>query len=170
MEKALRLFLCALLTIGCSQLYANSNFGLIKMIQDNKSLDTITVHYPKPAESNTWAKAQRESRFIQVKSFKQIKVVQEGKLMFKDNKLTVHEVFPNPADAFTMVKYKATVDNAKILLKNVLGKDIKEYRLSSTGGYSQLKIPTNYLRNGVYFYTLFIGKKAMASKKLVIKH
>ena len=173
MEKTLRLlFLCTLIILG-SQLYAKPLLHFTQLDKEKKRPDTVIVTHPKNDLPQAWASVQQESRFIQVKSFKNIQLAQtqEGKLMFQNDKLTVHEVFPNPANVSTMVKYSAKVGNAKILLKNVLGKDIKEFRLSATGGSkSELVIPTNYLRNGVYFYTLFIGKKAMASKKLVIKH
>lgn len=173
MEKTLRLlFLCTLIIMG-SQLYATPFLHFTQPDNGKNHPDTVIVKYPKDALHHTWTSVRQENRFIQVKSFKNFKFAQtqEGKLMFQNDNLTVHEVFPNPANVSTMVKYSSKVGNAKILLKNVLGKDIKEFRLSATGGSkSELVIPTNYLRNGVYFYTLFIGKKALASKKLVIKH
>ena len=176
MEKTLRLlFLCTLIMLG-NHLYATPSLHFTQSEPGNKGKglpDTVIVTYPKNDLPQAWASVQQESRFIQIKSFRNIKLAQtqEGKLMFQNEKLTVHEVFPNPANVSTMIKYSAKVENAKISLKNVLGKDIKEFRLSATGGNkSELVIPTNYLRNGVYFYTLIVAGKAMASKKLVIKH
>lgn len=169
MEKTLRLFLCALLMIGSSQLYALSSLHKVVADQEKNRPDSIiTGTYPVKLEAKV--ENLHKNRFINVKLSKRIQIAQEGKLLFKDKDITVHEAYPTPADAFTMVKYKANVGNAKILLKNVLGKNIKEYHLPATSDFSKFKIPTNYLRNGVYFYILYVGKKAMKGKRLTIKH
>ena len=168
MEKHLRLLLCGLLIIGSTQLYALNNSKTIGVEQGKARPDTVIANPPlKPATS---VSTQNQNRFINLKLTKNIKIAQEGKLLFKNNTITIHEAYPSPADAFTQVKYKASVGNAKILLKNVLGKNIKEFHLPATSGYTKFKIPTNYLRNGVYFYILYIGKKAMKGKRLTIKH
>jgi hypothetical protein len=170
MEKTLRLFLCALLMIGSGQLYALSNLHFVNPAKTQNGSDTVIV---KPYPVKMKAKVQKivhNSRFVDVKLNNHIQIAQEGKLLFEDKNISIHEAYPSPADAYTMVKYKANVSNAKILLKNVLGKNIKEFHLPATSDYTQFKIPTNYLRNGVYFYILYIGKKAMKGKRLTIKH
>ncbi|WP_299454428.1 hypothetical protein [uncultured Microscilla sp.] len=169
MEKTLRLFLCVLLTIGSSQLYALSSLHFINSTQNQNKIDTIIKPYPVKLKEKVQTMAHN-NRFVEVKLNKQIQIAQEGKLLFEDKNISIHEAYPSPADSFTMVKYKASVNNAKILLKNVLGKNIKEFHLPATSDYTQFKIPTNYLRNGVYFYILYIGKKAMKGKRLTIKH
>lgn len=170
MEKTLRLLLCALLMIGSSQLYALSHLHFINSTSNKSRNDTIVEPYPPVKMKAKVHKMVHNSRFVNVKLNNNIQIAQEGKLLFEDKNISIHEAYPSPADAFTMVKYKASVGNARILLKNVLGKNIKEFHLPATSDYTQFKIPTNYLRNGVYFYILYIGKKAMKGKRLTIKH
>lgn len=93
----------------------------------------------------------------------------ENKL-YVSTQLTVSNLYPNPADNYVELDYNLQ-DNAsdvKLTIRNVLGVLVGEYGLVIHG--SKLHIDTSRLSAGVYFYTLSLHNKNVATKKLLIRN
>jgi len=82
--------------------------------------------------------------------------------------ITLQEVYPNPAHDAAYLDYKILADRvkAKIIVHNVLGNKVGEYDLPAME--SKLKISTNDLNSGIYFYTLYLDGSAKATGKLLV--
>ena len=78
------------------------------------------------------------------------------------------EPSPNPANNLTGIKYSAGSNGARIVVYNLLGKEVKEIKLTEKQG--AIIITTSDLGQGVYYYSLFANGKMLATKKLVIAH
>jgi hypothetical protein len=90
-------------------------------------------------------------------------------VLFTSDKISVKKIYPNPASAMAYLDYRMIEDiQAKITVRNLLGKVIKEYDLEPNE--RQIKIPTMKFEAGIYFYTLSINGKALKAKKLVVDH
>ena len=91
-------------------------------------------------------------------------------LLFVSDKLRVLNAYPNPANEYTEIDYQMSVGvgNAKIALFNVIGNNVAEYDLDKND--HQLRIPTREMPTGVYFYRLLLEGKAIATKKLLVRH
>lgn len=83
--------------------------------------------------------------------------------------IKLEEVYPNPSSDYAYVNYKVLNDNAraKMILRNVLGTPVGEYDLPVSE--SRVKIKTEDLNAGIYFYTLYVDNKAVMTRKLVVR-
>lgn len=77
--------------------------------------------------------------------------------------------YPNPAIGQTSIDYNFPneVKSASVKLFNMLGQSVKTVELSNASG--RLVLPLFDLKEGVYFYTLFINNEMAQTKKLVIR-
>ncbi|MBL3656334.1 T9SS type A sorting domain-containing protein [Fulvivirga sediminis] len=93
----------------------------------------------------------------------------EKKLIFSSKDIKITDVYPNPVEDFAIIEYNVLNINinAKILIHNVLGSVISEYKLSSLE--NKIKIKTNDLNSGVYFYTLYVDNDGVMTHKLIVK-
>ncbi|UII27439.1 T9SS type A sorting domain-containing protein [Fulvivirga maritima] len=93
----------------------------------------------------------------------------EKKLIFSSKDIKINDVYPNPVEDFAIVEYNILNQNknAKIVIHNVLGSIISEYKLSSLE--TKIKIKTNDLNSGVYFYTLYVDNDGVMTRKLIVK-
>jgi hypothetical protein len=89
--------------------------------------------------------------------------------IFSSKDITVHDVYPNPAADQAFIDYSAHSDaiRVKILIHNILGKQLSEYELLASE--TRIKIQTEDLPSGVYFYTLYINNQGVLTRKLVIR-
>lgn len=75
--------------------------------------------------------------------------------------------YPSPAVGNTTFSYKLNQNaTAKIVLHNMLGAKVKEFKLSQLEG--KLRISVADLQPGVYFYSLVNNNKTVAVKRLVV--
>ncbi|MCC7514206.1 MAG: T9SS type A sorting domain-containing protein, partial [Bacteroidia bacterium] len=84
-----------------------------------------------------------------------------------DNK-DVGRLYPNPAN--TVVYYQDNLgenENGIITLLDILGKQIKEYKL--TKGNNLISIPVSDLAKGIYMIKIKINGRADENKKLLIQ-
>jgi hypothetical protein len=83
--------------------------------------------------------------------------------------ITIKDVYPNPVVDHALVDYKILNDQikAKIIIHNILGNNQGEYELSSTENL--LRIPTEELSAGIYFYTLYINDEGVLTCKIVVR-
>ena len=81
----------------------------------------------------------------------------------------LQDLYPNPSNTVAFVEYKILNDRikAKITLHNVLGNQVGEYDLPAYE--SKVKIRTEDLKPGIYFYTLHLDNKPVITQKLVVE-
>jgi hypothetical protein len=96
-----------------------------------------------------------------------------NELLFNNEQISVSSIYPNPASTSAAVKYRFVggLRDAKIVLCNVLGNVVGEYRLSRDAKeMTELHIATNSLASGVYFYTLSLDGRNIVTRKLIVRH
>jgi hypothetical protein len=75
--------------------------------------------------------------------------------------------YPNPASTIVSVKYDiSNAEEGKIIVYNMLGKAVKEMELTDKEGVAKINVAD--LNAGIYFYTLVVNDKAVATKKLIV--
>ena len=89
--------------------------------------------------------------------------------IYNSRHITLYDVYPNPAVEYANVAYKLTGDQikAKILVHNIIGNVIGEYSLSALD--SSVRINTEDLSAGIYFYTLYVENEGVMTRKLIVK-
>jgi hypothetical protein len=84
--------------------------------------------------------------------------------------VTISDIYPNPADNSTYLSYNITskYNNAVIRIIDLLGNKVKDIQLNETDG--KIKINTENLYSGVYFYSMILDGKPAFTKKLIVRH
>lgn len=93
----------------------------------------------------------------------------DDNFLYVSDQVTVSNIYPNPASevaSFNYIFYDANT-NVKVVIRNVLGSVVGEYNLPPQERH--LTVPVDKFIPGVYFYTLWVNNKSMATKKLVVK-
>lgn len=90
-------------------------------------------------------------------------------IFYADNRLEVYSAYPNPVNGTAFIDYQFFQNDirAQIVVTDVLGNMMNQYPLIYS--QNQLRIQTQGFTAGVYFYTLSVDGKVMATKKLVVK-
>ena len=90
--------------------------------------------------------------------------------LFSNDKLTVSNIYPNPADDHADIDYviSSQVGEAKITFYNVLGSEMKEEILEKD--QRKVRISTKEWNNGIYLYQLSSDGKSLVTKKLLVRH
>ena len=90
--------------------------------------------------------------------------------LFSSEKLTVSNIYPNPADDHADIDYviSSQVGEAKITFYNVLGSEMKEEILEKD--QRKVRISTKEWNNGIYLYQLSSDGKSLVTKKLLVRH
>lgn len=91
-------------------------------------------------------------------------------ILFYDNKIRISNLYPNPVDKIAIFDYQLDLEDeskTKIVFQNVLGSIISEYELQKFE--NKIKISTESLNPGVYFYTLQVDNQNLVTKKFIIK-
>ena len=93
-----------------------------------------------------------------------------GDKLFSNEKLTVSNIYPNPANDFATVDYVITgnVNEASMSFYNLLGNEVANYELDKND--RKLKVPTTNWDSGVYLYQLVVDGKKVVTKKLLVRH
>jgi hypothetical protein len=89
--------------------------------------------------------------------------------LYQSREITIHDVYPNPVQDQAIIDYKINNDQvkAKIVLHNVLGKLLGDYELSPED--VRIKIQTDELPSGVYFYTLYLNNSGVFTRKIMVR-
>jgi hypothetical protein len=89
--------------------------------------------------------------------------------LYQSREITIHDVYPNPVQDQAIIDYKVSNDlvKAKIVLHNVLGKPLGDYELSPED--TRIKIQTDDLPSGVYFYTLYLNNNGVFTRKIMVR-
>jgi hypothetical protein len=90
--------------------------------------------------------------------------------LFSNDKLTVSNIYPNPADDHADIDYviSSQFGEAKITFYNVLGNEMKEEVLDKD--QKRLRVSTREWNNGIYLYQLSSEGKSLVTKKLLVRH
>jgi hypothetical protein len=90
-------------------------------------------------------------------------------LIFQSKEITIQDIYPNPVQEHGFIDYKINAESVKatIIVHNILGKSMGEYELSASE--NRLKIATDELVSGVYFYTVYINSNGILTRKLIIR-
>lgn len=89
--------------------------------------------------------------------------------LYSSNLIRLHNVYPNPVTDFANVDYRIlnSAVKARIVLHNILGNKMDEYPLPAHE--TQIKIRSDALAAGIYFYTLYIENEGVVTRKLVVR-
>ncbi len=90
--------------------------------------------------------------------------------LFSNDKITVSNIYPNPASEYAVIDYSITGDlkDAKLIFYNVLGSKMSEHVLTKNNG--KLRVDTTLMPTGLYFYQLSLEGKKVATKKMLVRH
>ncbi|MEL7001670.1 MAG: T9SS type A sorting domain-containing protein [Bacteroidota bacterium] len=90
-------------------------------------------------------------------------------VIFSSAQIKINEVYPNPANEYAIFDYNLLDEDvdAKIIMHNVLGSIVGEYELSFLE--TKLKVITENMNPGVYFYTLNLDNEGIMTKKMIIR-
>jgi hypothetical protein len=88
--------------------------------------------------------------------------------IYSSPQISIHDVYPNPANEYAFVDYKVFSDRikARMVIHNILGNIVGEYELPLQE--SKIKIRTEEFSAGIYFYTLYIDNKGVMTRKIVV--
>lgn len=94
----------------------------------------------------------------------------EKQSIYNSKYITLHDVYPNPVVDHAYVDYKIQNDRikARIVIHNILGNIVGEYNLPLLE--NKVKMRTEELSAGIYFYTLYIDNEGVLTRKLVVKN
>jgi len=97
-------------------------------------------------------------------------VVEEKTSIYNSRRITLHDVYPNPVSTYAYVDYKILNERAKarIVIHNIVGNIVSEYTLPFNE--NKIKIRTEELNSGIYFYTLYIDNEGVLTRKLIVKN
>ena len=123
---------------------------------------TSTIRYLAYTKSNPGETHEFEVNFS-------VEEKPERQNIYTSRHISIQDVYPNPVTDYAFVNYKILNDKvkAKIVIHNILGNPLDEYELSSQE--TRVKIGTNELNAGIYFYTLYIDNEGVMTRKLIIK-
>jgi hypothetical protein len=89
--------------------------------------------------------------------------------IYQSKHIQLHDVYPNPAIDHAFVNYKVLDDRiiAKIRVHNLLGNVVGEYDLGHAENF--VRIRTEDLTSGIYFYTLYVDNESVMTRKLIVR-
>jgi hypothetical protein len=89
--------------------------------------------------------------------------------IFSSRIITIHDVYPNPVSDYAFIEYRLLNDKvkAKIIIHNILGSELSEYELPVYE--TRVKLIAEEFTPGIYFYTLYLDKEGVMTRKLIVK-
>lgn len=89
--------------------------------------------------------------------------------VFQSKEITIHDVYPNPISDQAFIDYKIHNESmkAKLVIHNILGSALGEYALPTFE--TKIKIQTEDLAAGVYFYTVYLDEEGVLTRKLIVR-
>lgn len=93
----------------------------------------------------------------------------ERSLVFQSKDITIHDVYPNPVSDHAYIEYQIMNEfvKAKVVIHNILGRPMGDYELPSYE--TRVKLFTEDLAPGVYFYTLYLDNDGVLTRKLIVR-
>jgi hypothetical protein len=89
--------------------------------------------------------------------------------VYGSREITVHDVYPNPVSDQAFIEYNLHDDQvkAKVVIHNILGKYLGVFELPASE--TKVRIQTEELPSGVYFYTLYLNNEGVLTRKLIVR-
>lgn len=89
--------------------------------------------------------------------------------VFQSKEITVNDIYPNPVIDHAFIDYKIHDENmkAKLVIHNILGSALGEYALPTFE--TKIKLQTEDLAAGVYFYTIYLDEEGVLTRKLIVR-
>ena len=96
--------------------------------------------------------------------------VRADERMFSNDRLTVSNIYPNPAHDLAEIDYviSGNTGGVTITLISIFGAPVAEYPLDRAD--RKVRLQTRDLPTGYYFYQLSVEGVKVATKKLLVKH
>lgn len=93
----------------------------------------------------------------------------ERSLVFQSKDITIHDVYPNPVSDHAFIEYRIINESVKanVVIHNILGMPMGDYELPSFE--TRVKLYTEDLAPGVYFYTLYLDNDGVLTRKLIVR-
>ena len=90
-------------------------------------------------------------------------------LVFQSKEITIHDVYPNPVTDVAYMDYRIHNElmKAKVVIHNILGKSVGDYNMPFPE--NRIKILTDDLSPGVYFYTVYLENTGVLTRKLIVR-
>ncbi len=90
-------------------------------------------------------------------------------LVFQSKDITIHDIYPNPVVDQASIDYRIYNEmlKAKLVIHNILGSPVGHYDLSAFE--TKVKIQSEELTSGVYFYTVYLDNVGVLTRKLVVR-
>lgn len=95
--------------------------------------------------------------------------VEARRSIYESKLITLHDVYPNPAIEIAQIDYKIRESQPAytIIVRNLLGNIVSKYSLDSLE--TKLKMRTDDLNPGIYFFTLYIDNEGVMTRKMMVK-
>lgn len=89
--------------------------------------------------------------------------------IYTSRSITMHDVYPNPAVESAQIDYKIheTKPSYTVVVRNLLGNIVGEYPLDPAE--VKLKMRTEDLNAGIYFFSLYIDNESVMTHKMMVK-
>lgn len=120
------------------------------------------------------------ARYVVINKFNQNEAVEfdvnfsveefaERKSIYDSHFITLTDAYPNPAVESAQVDYKIhkSQPSYNIILRNLLGNVVGDYRLAASE--TKLKMRTDDLNAGIYFFTLYVDGEGVLTRKIMVK-
>jgi hypothetical protein len=93
----------------------------------------------------------------------------ERKSVYDSKFITLHDVYPNPAIETAHIDYNIHLKEPTytLTIRNLLGNIMSQYILETMD--TKLKIRTDDLNTGIYFFTLYIDNEGVMTRKMMVK-
>lgn len=88
--------------------------------------------------------------------------------VFLGNQSGISESYPNPASDVAKINYALTAgwNKAEVMVYSMLGAQVKKIDLTEDQGTIKMNVAN--LPSGMYFYTLMVDDKSIATKKMLV--
>jgi len=99
----------------------------------------------------------------------QIDEKREVAFVFQSRDITIHDVYPNPVVDQAFIDYRIHNESvkARVVIHNILGRTMNEADLPVYE--SKIKLQTEELATGIYFYTLYLDNDGVLTRKLIVR-
>lgn len=125
---------------------------------------------PRPAAKATGAEPVAPPTSVSAEQRHGEELTASTEKLFHNDRLTVSNLFPNPANDHTKIDYVVSAGGgqAKLSFFNALGNPVGDFTLDRAE--RRLQINTSEWPNGMYFYQLSLDGRTLATKKLLVRH
>lgn len=94
----------------------------------------------------------------------------EETYLFRNDRLTVSQLYPNPASDYVQIDVKSTgnIQDLKLVIFNIIGQEVKTVSLDPNEKSQRINLKD--LNPGMYPYQLVLDGRSLVTKKLIINN